>query len=320
MTPVLGGAAAGDRRQCHGSGHAGVRRLHQRRRRPSSDPRRSFVGLEVPPIVTSDLPGREFVLHADDFGSLNIGSLVFYRHISAGQVVAYELDPGGASVTIKVFVNSPFDAYVTAATRFWQASGIDMSINSDGVKLHTESLASILEGGVAFEPLPAASSRRRSRRTRPSRCLPDRERAMREPKQRLQPSSCTSKALCADCRPARRSICMASRSEKSRSVGGVRPRCRRAALSGGRGFFSAANPRRRGRMITRAAPRGRAMSDAASQLDRQSGGARHARRIQDRQSADRTEIRGSGHLQRPAPNTSAGTSSPPVFPTAPVPR
>ena len=118
-------------------GHSAVKRDH-------------FVGLEVPPIVTADLPGREFILHADDLGSLDIGSSVFYRHITAGQVVGYNLDPGGAGVTIKVFINSPFDAYVTGETRFWQASGIDMSVNADGVKLRTESLASILEGGVAF--------------------------------------------------------------------------------------------------------------------------------------------------------------------------
>jgi paraquat-inducible protein B len=116
-----------------------------------------FVGLEVPPIVTSNLPGREFVLHADDLGSLDIGSSVFYRHITAGQVVAYALDPGGAGVTLKIFVNAPFDAYVTAGTRFWQASGIDMSISSDGVKLRTESLTSILQGGVAFQALPGSA-------------------------------------------------------------------------------------------------------------------------------------------------------------------
>jgi paraquat-inducible protein B len=113
-----------------------------------------FVGLDVPPIVTSDLPGREFVLHADDLGSLDIGSSVFYRHIDAGQVVGYTLDPGGAGVTLKIFVNAPFDAYVTGGARFWQASGIDMSLNSDGVKLRTESLTSILQGGVAFQALP----------------------------------------------------------------------------------------------------------------------------------------------------------------------
>jgi paraquat-inducible protein B len=115
--------------------------------------RDDFVGLEIPPIVTADLPGREFILHADDLGSLDVGSAVFYRHITAGQVVGYALDAGGTGVTIKVFVNAPFDAYVTAASRFWQASGIDMSVNADGVKLHTESLASILEGGVAFGTL-----------------------------------------------------------------------------------------------------------------------------------------------------------------------
>ena len=117
-----------------------------------------FVGLEVPPIVTADLPGREFILHADDLGSLSIGSSVFYRHITAGQVVAYALDPGGTGVTIKVFINAPFDAYVGGGTHFWQASGIDMSVDSNGVKLRTESLTSILQGGVAFNALPGSAA------------------------------------------------------------------------------------------------------------------------------------------------------------------
>jgi paraquat-inducible protein B len=128
-------------------GHSAVKRDH-------------FVGLEVPPIVTADLPGREFILHAEDLGSLDIGSSVFYRHITAGQVVGYNLDPGGAGVTIKVFINAPFDLYVTSDTRFWQASGIDMSVNADGVKLRTESITSILEGGVAFGTPPGVPTAR----------------------------------------------------------------------------------------------------------------------------------------------------------------
>ena len=108
----------------------------------SAVPEHHFTGLEVPPIVTSGLPGREYILHAGDIGSLNIGSTVFFRHMPAGQVVAYSLDPGGASVTVKVFINSPYDKFVTQDTKFWQASGVDMSIDSEGVKLHTESIAS----------------------------------------------------------------------------------------------------------------------------------------------------------------------------------
>jgi paraquat-inducible protein B len=117
--------------------------------------RHDFIGLEVPPIVTSDLPGREFVLHADEIGSLGVGSPIFYRRIEVGQVLAYALDPGGASVTLKIFVRAPYDTYVNGATRFWQASGIDMTLDSEGVKLQTESLAAILEGGIAFQSSPS---------------------------------------------------------------------------------------------------------------------------------------------------------------------
>jgi paraquat-inducible protein B len=146
----------------------------------SKVPQREFTGLEVPPIVTSGLRGREYILHAADIGSLTIGSAVFYRHLIAGQVVAYALDPGGASVTIKVFINSPYDTYVTQESRFWQASGVDMSIDSEGVKLHTESLASILEGGVAFQSVDHAPAPQAPNDT----AFPlytDMERAMREP-------------------------------------------------------------------------------------------------------------------------------------------
>src|SRR5882757_9694954 len=143
--------------------------------------RRSFDGLEVPPIVTYDLPGREFILHADDIGSLSVGSTVFYRHISAGQVVAYALDPGGASVTIKVFIYKPYDAYVTSSIRFWQASGVDMSISSEGVKLRTESLSSILEGGVAFQGLPTERPPAAVAADTAFALYTDQERALRQP-------------------------------------------------------------------------------------------------------------------------------------------
>jgi paraquat-inducible protein B len=141
--------------------------------------RRSFAGLEVPPIVTSDLPGREYILRAEEIGSVSVGSTVFYRHIAAGQVVAYALDPGGASVTIKVFVDEPYDRYVTSSTRFWQASGIDMSVGSDGVKLETESLSSILEGGIAFQSLPQSATNPVPADTAFT-LFTDRERAMRQ--------------------------------------------------------------------------------------------------------------------------------------------
>jgi paraquat-inducible protein B len=71
--------------------------------------------------------------------------------LQAGQVVSYELDTNGLGMNVKVFVQAPYDQYVTPNTRFWQASGIDMSLSATGLRVQTESLMSILAGGIAFE-------------------------------------------------------------------------------------------------------------------------------------------------------------------------
>jgi paraquat-inducible protein B len=71
-----------------------------------------------------------------------------------GQVTSYELDADGSGVTMHVFVNAPYDRYVKSDTRFWQASGVDVSLDPSGVKVNTESLVSILIGGLAFQGAP----------------------------------------------------------------------------------------------------------------------------------------------------------------------
>lgn len=116
----------------------------------SEQSKKSFVGLEQPPIVTRDASGRQFVLHTDDLGSLDIGSPIFYRRIKVGQVVAYDLDADGRGVTLRIFVNAPYDKFVTQTSRFWHASGFDMELNASGFKLHTQALATVVLGGIAF--------------------------------------------------------------------------------------------------------------------------------------------------------------------------
>lgn len=123
----------------------------------SSESKRKFVGLDVPPIVTIDLPGRHFQLQASDLGSLDVGAPVYFRRVQVGSVVAYELDKDGVGVKLRVFINAPYDQHVKADTRFWQASGFDMVLDASGIRLNTESLASMLLGGIAFQT-PAESA------------------------------------------------------------------------------------------------------------------------------------------------------------------
>ncbi|MEG1038393.1 PqiB family protein [Pseudomonas sp. NUPR-001] len=111
---------------------------------------KSFTGLEMPPPITYGEPGKRFTLRTSDLGSLGIGSPVYYRKISVGQVVSYQLAKDGKTVDIEVFVQSPNDAFVTDNTRFWNASGIDLEAGANGFAVRTESLSSLLVGGIAF--------------------------------------------------------------------------------------------------------------------------------------------------------------------------
>lgn len=117
----------------------------------SGQSQREFVGLEEPPAVTSDVPGRRYRLRADDIGSLDIGSPVYYHRIPVGHVESYALEADGGHIMLGIFVKAPYDRYVTPGSRFWHASGVDLRIDANGLKVETQSLSTILMGGVAFE-------------------------------------------------------------------------------------------------------------------------------------------------------------------------
>jgi paraquat-inducible protein B len=128
----------------------------------SDDTSSKFTGLETAPIVTRDSAGRQFELHASNIGSLDVGSPLYFRRIKVGQVAAYALDADGKGVTLRVFVNTPYEKFVGANTRFWHASGVDVEVNSSGFKLRTQSLATVVTGGIAMQapddqPGPQAS-------------------------------------------------------------------------------------------------------------------------------------------------------------------
>lgn len=120
---------------------------------PSRDgtPTREFTGLDVPPVVTTDQPGRHFWVRADRLGSLDVGAPVYYRQIQVGQVVSYGFSPDGEAVDIQLFVEAPHHTKVTENTRFWNTSGIHVDLTADGLKITTESLITIITGGLAFD-------------------------------------------------------------------------------------------------------------------------------------------------------------------------
>ncbi len=111
---------------------------------------RNFVALPEPPPLSDSLPGLHLTLKAERLGSLEQGSPVYYRQIQVGQVKSYHLAEDQRTVEIKVHIEQPYAHLVRKHTRFWNASGLNVTADLSGVKIRSESMLSIMAGGIAF--------------------------------------------------------------------------------------------------------------------------------------------------------------------------
>jgi paraquat-inducible protein B len=114
-------------------------------------PQYHFTGLEEQPVVTSDEVGKKVVLIAEKLRSIDVGSPVYYRGIQAGEVLGHELGNDRRSVYIHAFIKDPYAQLVRGNTRFWNVSGMDISMTADGLNVRTESMAALIYGGIAFD-------------------------------------------------------------------------------------------------------------------------------------------------------------------------
>ncbi|WP_042444377.1 intermembrane transport protein PqiB [Azospirillum sp. B510] len=118
------------------------------------DDRREFDALDEPPAVRADVPGRSFSLKAEQLGSLAQGSPVYFRGVQIGEVMSYNLSPQDRTVSVSVFVRAPYESVVHEGSRFWRSSGVQFTAGADGIKFQTESLKTLVLGGVVLETPP----------------------------------------------------------------------------------------------------------------------------------------------------------------------
>ena len=114
-------------------------------------PKLHFIGLEKQPVVKSDEQGKKITLVTQKLGSVDTGSPIYYQGLLAGEVLGYELGNDRKSTYVHTFIKDPFDQLIRGNTNFWNVSGINVSMGADGFKVQTESIQSMLFGGIAFE-------------------------------------------------------------------------------------------------------------------------------------------------------------------------
>lgn len=137
---------------------------------------RTFTGLDDPPVLQSDVPGRTFVLNAERIGSLNLGSPIMYRDFVVGEVLGWDIGTMARQITIHAFIREPFDKYVHDDSRFYNASGASLKLGGDGLQFQVESLRAILFGAVAFDT-PDGAGTQESAVNHTFTLYPDREAA-----------------------------------------------------------------------------------------------------------------------------------------------
>ncbi len=89
------------------------------------------------------LRARGAALTAAALGSFGVGSPVYFPRIAVGQVTAYALAPGGKSINRRFSSIPPYEKFVNPETRFWNASGIDMTVGANGLDIRTDAIRSL---------------------------------------------------------------------------------------------------------------------------------------------------------------------------------
>ncbi|MCO4849194.1 MAG: MCE family protein [Yoonia sp.] len=110
-----------------------------------------FVGLESPPQTRVGQRGTVVSLRASDGSALSQGAPILHKGITVGNLGTPQLSFNGNDVIVDAFIQSPYDQRITSNTRFWDTSGFSLRLGAGGVSLDVNSIASLIEGGIAFD-------------------------------------------------------------------------------------------------------------------------------------------------------------------------
>ena len=126
-----------------------------------------FTALEAPPPIPESAPGLHISLQAHRKGSVQLGTKIYYRQIAVGEVTSVSLDELKDGVIFNVHIKEEHADLVSNKSRFWNASGFSFKGDLSGFKLRTESLESLLVGGIAFDNIDqTVAAQSRQQRTR----------------------------------------------------------------------------------------------------------------------------------------------------------
>ena len=108
----------------------------------------SFELSKSKPLPHYQEEGLRVVLESARLSNVKENTPVFFRQVKIGSVVTYSLNADATGLNIEVFIEPEFSHLIRRNSYFFNASGIGMEVSLFGAKVKTESLESIITGGI----------------------------------------------------------------------------------------------------------------------------------------------------------------------------
>lgn len=123
-------------------------------RSKEGDSQDNFIALTEAPQLDMATPGLHLTLKTSVLGSISENSPITFKQITIGHVTGYHYVEDKQSININVFIEQEYAHLVKENSLFWNTSGIQVTASiSGGLKVNTDSLASIIGGGIAVDTL-----------------------------------------------------------------------------------------------------------------------------------------------------------------------
>ncbi|GGD74864.1 intermembrane transport protein PqiB [Lacimicrobium alkaliphilum] len=111
---------------------------------------KSFRGLDDPPLTPAGSPGMHLTLSSGEEFAFTEGDPIIYKGMSVGKIENVYFNYAERTVYYNAFVHAPYHQLITQNTRFWNISGIQVGLNTEGLTVHTGNLQTLLTNGVTF--------------------------------------------------------------------------------------------------------------------------------------------------------------------------
>ena len=119
-----------------------------------SDSQDHFIALKEAPQLDMSTPGLHLTLQTKVLGSISENSPITFKQIPIGYVTGYHYAEKDQAININIFIEREYAHLVKENSLFWNVSGVQVTASiSAGIKVNTESLSSMIAGGIAVDTL-----------------------------------------------------------------------------------------------------------------------------------------------------------------------